>query len=739
MRSRREIVFLIGVFLCLAAARQTLCADQQDTAVSLTIRFANGINQFHVGEVIPIELAFSASVDKTYSFETRNYDRSGRLDIEQFYVNPPGRDPLLSYYRTFGGFIGGGLGGTNYLTAEPQKMREDLNEWVGLDNPGHFSLFLTSKRVSRLRGSKPEPVELRSNTLEFDVIEPDPAWQKETLDAAVMVLDNSSTSTPEAKRAASHTLRFLDSPASIRELARQVTQPGEGSRWDFVAGLSASRHQELVLKELEAQFNAPNAAITADYISILAQTKFRFTHEPPPLYPKQGEQEQKSWSAQNRARVEDFNNSIDALYQKAVALVGAKQSAARAETVRTLLMQPLHDLSAIKPVPGLPQLEIVSAFQALSPQQQVNLMGFFWVRLKSPAMVDVLEKILEQPRIQNQQLRNLAMKRLAELDPEEATRRILAEIQHPHVDDYSSIISAETLSMLPNKTLPEFDQLLAMRLEDRNSRTTFLDAELIGRYATESILPRVKAVYETAAGRWACNIEDGLISYFLRVDPDYGVKRAAETNSYCLTKSLKALVQMKRWGEVEPAVIARLNDPDLSRARQAAETLALYGDENAEKAMWNRLRRFREQWADRENALQFTPNTPRDVHDAVSFQIGLVDSIGKAQNWLLTNEEISELEMLTLGSMRQEVGRWHWHSPVDLTLSTFDDQLYAATNNQYFMKDVDSLRAKLVQYPTGTQFRMQTLTSRNQLASVIQAINEVAQQHGLVIEDAAIK
>jgi hypothetical protein len=266
-----------------------------------------------------------------------------------------------------------------------------------------------------------------------------------------------------------------------------------------------------------------------------------------------------------------------------------------------------------------------------------------------------------------------------------------------------------------------------------------LDAELIGRYATESILPRVKAVYETAAGRWACNIEDGLISYFLRVDPDYGVKRAAATNSFCLTKSSKALVQMKRWGEVEPSVIARLNDPDLNRARQAAETLALYGDENAEKAMWNRLRRFREQWADRENALQFTPNTPRDVHDAVSFQIGLVDSIGKAQNWLLTNEEISELEILTLGSMRQEVARWHWHSPVDLTLSTFDDQLYAATNNQYIMKDVDSLRAKLVQYPSGTKFRMQTLASRNQLASVIQAINEIAQQHGLVIEDAAIK
>ncbi len=100
---------------------------QQDSGVSLTIRFVDGANRFHVGEVIPIELSFRAMFPDMYDMESRNYDRSGRLNIEQFHVTPPGRDPLQSYYST-GGFIGGGLGGPRVLSSEPQIMREDLNE-----------------------------------------------------------------------------------------------------------------------------------------------------------------------------------------------------------------------------------------------------------------------------------------------------------------------------------------------------------------------------------------------------------------------------------------------------------------------------------------------------------------------------------------------------------------------------------------------------------------------------------
>jgi len=51
----------------------------QDQDVSLVIRFAGGANHFKVGEVIPVELSYSASTPGKYSFNTASYDRGGRL------------------------------------------------------------------------------------------------------------------------------------------------------------------------------------------------------------------------------------------------------------------------------------------------------------------------------------------------------------------------------------------------------------------------------------------------------------------------------------------------------------------------------------------------------------------------------------------------------------------------------------------------------------------------------------
>jgi len=134
--------------------------------------------------------------------------------------------------------------------------------------------------------------------------------------------------------------------------------------------------------------------------------------------------------------------------------------------------------------------------------------------------------------------------------------------------------------------LPEFDQLLAERLEQKG-RTLPLDAQLVGRYSTRGILPRVKAVYGIAPGQWDCVAEDGFVSYFLRVEPNYGVEQLAAAASSCLTESIDSVIRMKRWREVEPRLVAKLNDPDLNRARNAAETLSRYGGPKAEKALWS--------------------------------------------------------------------------------------------------------------------------------------------------------
>ena len=40
----------------------------------------------------------------------------------------------------------GGLGSSRVLSSEPEIMREDLNEWVALDKPGHYLLYVSLRR-----------------------------------------------------------------------------------------------------------------------------------------------------------------------------------------------------------------------------------------------------------------------------------------------------------------------------------------------------------------------------------------------------------------------------------------------------------------------------------------------------------------------------------------------------------------------------------------------------------------
>ena len=387
----------------------------------------------------------------------------------------------------------------------------------------------------------------------------------------------------------------------------------------------------------------------------------------------------------------------------------------------------------MKPLPGLPPGEVAAAFLNLSQDQQWNLLMSFWERLKDPAMGAPLKKVAHQPNTSHQMLRDLALRRLYDLDPTEATPIIVEEIEHPHLDNGIFTVKGETLGLLPNETLPQFDQMLAARIEEKNSRTRSLDAQLIGRYSTKEILPRVKSVFESAGGGWDCVSEDGFVMYLLRVDADYGIKRLKTTPpSTCMPNVMRSVIKMQRWSEVEPALIARLNGPNLNSARNAAEVLAKYGSSQAEKALWDRLRKFHEQWSERGNELSMRPGMRADANEAVGFQFGLVEAIGKAPAWLLNDDKATELENLTLGQERDNVKQWHWTSTVNVNVSFTGDQIIASMN-QYTATDIASLKAKLAQYPSGMKLWLNIFGSPEHVAAVRGAIADIAAEQGFEI------
>jgi hypothetical protein len=159
-------------------------------------------------------------------------------------------------------------------------------------------------------------------------------------------------------------------------------------------------------------------------------------------------------------------------------------------------------------------------------------------------------------------------------------------MRHSHIDGGYSTVRGETLGLLPNESLPQFDEVFATRLAQKETRTRDLDAQLVGRYATKSILPRVKVAYDSFLHDSSCAVSDGLFLYFLRVDPDYGVKRMTDEGvDLCMVHALAGIAKMNRFSEIEPRLMAWLNAPDLSRARSAADACTVRRPGHAKTAL----------------------------------------------------------------------------------------------------------------------------------------------------------
>ena len=170
---------------------------------------------------------------------------------------------------------------------------------------------------------------------------------------------------------------------------------------------------------------------------------------------------------------------------------------------------------------------------------------------------------------------------------------------------------AETAGRIRSMNLPpsaDLDAELIRILEDRWTERMSRVAPIIGLYASDSILPRVKKVYEVYGPDWPCSIEAGLLTYFLRLDPAYGTEKLGpalsayydKSGSDCHQTSLLVDLALLRNGpELQPFVSAALNDPRPLVAAAGARVTA-FGDQAKIPLppLLARLRALRDEWAD---------------------------------------------------------------------------------------------------------------------------------------------
>jgi len=117
----RRIRFTLAALLLVSATSFSQDVSTGPTDVSLRIRTKNDQAVFQMGEIIPLELSFTSSSPGKYQLSMANYGRSGRMFYEKFQVSPQAnwRDPLVVYYSTVGGYIGGGIFSSVDLSQSP--------------------------------------------------------------------------------------------------------------------------------------------------------------------------------------------------------------------------------------------------------------------------------------------------------------------------------------------------------------------------------------------------------------------------------------------------------------------------------------------------------------------------------------------------------------------------------------------------------------------------------------------
>jgi hypothetical protein len=721
-------LFLLALLPALPAFADDTLVQARDAAAAkapdgVTFQLTLSARQYHMGELISMTYAFSSTQADAWKLDMGTYDRSGRLSEEMFHIDPSAgaADPIADYFAMFQGFMGGGIRSMPpTLNEKPVELKFDLNEWLRIDKPGKYRLYIESARLSPAKPATPpatapgnatatmigsqlvvmQSPPAVSNIVEFEVLPFDAAWSNAQFEEIKKALTAKPDDGPAARR-----LRFLNTPESVLEMVRRLGT-NDSLGWDLQAGLIGAPDRPGALATLQKRLVAPDQPVTPRFLSTLQMLDVMLAEKNltrpgwggTPAETQQYEQ----WWKDHQARM---TAALTKAVEQLTASLPQKEPAAKAACLLTLQQSPAKEVAK----PSADQAQALAAsFDKLSPGDQRRLLENDWPRTRTTEILPQLLKMLDAPPTMTNdglQLRDWAMTRAYELDPKTVRPLILAEMKSPpSLTTLPASYHMHALLALPDATLPEMDAVFADQLVNRGRDLRDLEmiARLISRYATAAIEPQVKAFFEPHAGSWACDPQASFLAYFLRVDDAYGKEAFAKclaarqpNNSRCWG-TLFADVARQVWTpNLEKLAIAALADRDVDAAVSAAQVLKSKGSPAAKDELLAAL------------AAPYTPNPPRDQispKDAVATRRwNLVTALLDGHRWVLTADELQKVEKLAIDDNAVAACRNQAKAAsfqIDLRISPY---IYLAGESYTTLEE---LQAKLLLYPAATRFTL---------------------------------
>ncbi|HEY6337325.1 MAG TPA: hypothetical protein VIW68_02415 [Candidatus Sulfotelmatobacter sp.] len=578
--------------------------------VHFKISLDSGQSTFHIGDTILLKYEFTADSPGKYVAGARYVDRGQRSVLESFSIDRPNgaSDPLDHYWDVRTSIIGNNFGTRDLhlkLDSSPQFDSVELTHYLRFSRPGRYRLYVVTRSVLpagapvKKQGGPPFASE---NVVTFQILPQDLAAASRAVDEIVALAHQQPS--PRFTPVEAFRLFEIGTPKARKAAASLYTRRNNSSWADDIALaaiLAAPTHAEAI-SVLRARLN--DTSLVADENLITELSLLQFIQDNPKLATSIAQGLDRDATLAGRSQ---FQNNVIANWRIVAASINRRPRDIRASTLRSL--DNLCTFYSI-PVPPADRDRIrslhLAALPDLPPRELSNdLLNFRWAAtLPSDPVLAILTQIYSSPPAQEASfIREIALKEITKLDPQ--TSQTLFRKQ---VLDFDSPVDWNRLRYLTLSPSPDLDADLIRVLEDRWTDRMSRVAPIIGLFASDSILPRVKKVYEVYGADWPCSIESGLLTYFLRVDPAYGSEKLGPAlsayygkgGSDCHQGSLLVdLALLHNGPELRPFAAEALNDPRPLVAAAGAR-VAGFGDQGKIplQPLLARLRTLHDEWPD---------------------------------------------------------------------------------------------------------------------------------------------
>ncbi len=716
--------------------------SSETPALDFVVRVRDGQTKFRQGEIITVELGYGANALAPAKRFPDHSDQPG-LAVDRFVLTPHSGvvDPLRDFLGTVGGWSGPPPRAVPFVEAGGSWTTADINEWFRFDNPGKYTLSVLAHMVRtsyEAFGSRPTAAKtLKSNTVDFEILPADEAWQAATLQKALGLLETKSAIEPQQQGC--RILRFLGTPQAVDKMVEHYADQGICEA-EYRDGLFAFPDREYALSRLEDGLLEPSIAVSAGYLDTLARLSAYLLH--PEFLPGGDDQYlgTSEWlmSGPMAAHADLIEAEHDRFVRELLGALDNKLIGPRALCLKAIFDSPFLGRPTLlqSDDPALVaklRKEIAAIFTELPISDQSVLLYTRWKNIASPAMIPVLKRLYENPPPgSNEQFIAFVLDDLFRLDPAEGRSLILTEMKSP-----ATRLDLRFVRLLPDKEIPELDNPLVENLEAGNGdEDTIL--QLIGRYATPAIFPRVLAIEERRADHLSYEAQASFLTYAVKSDPVRGaamLDQALTAHKGCSLLALSQVASRQMTPEIERLAIAHLGDSDPQWAAGAVTILSRYGSVEAEQPLWDRLEKWHTRWAGHASELPNGSGSALQNGLETALELALIEALGLGQSWFAGADHLGRLARLcvsTGGCRRvQEIASEAAATP---NISVYgSEQSYHASVAQYHVDSIDRLKRKLAQFPEGTIFTWSFSGDKKEGTSILADLRAFLKRHGMTV------